>query len=77
MAVSIEYLGNEYVLLWRDTRRNPDLKKFSKFKIDAMLIQQCPKKYKILQASTFITYRVYAQIQQLNSESAFPLAVSF
>jgi hypothetical protein len=74
--VSIEYLGNEYVLPWRDTGRNPDLKKFGEFKIDAMLIQQCPEKYEILQASTFITYGVYAQIRQLNSESAFPLAVS-
>jgi hypothetical protein len=38
-AVSIEYLGNEYVLPRRDTGQNPNLKKFGEFKIDAMLIQ--------------------------------------
>jgi len=71
-AVSIEYLGAEYVLPWLDTTRNPKLQNPSDFESEVS-IQHSNEEDRIWQASTFVTYGVYAQIRQLKSENDFPI----
>jgi serine/threonine protein kinase len=72
-AVSIEYRGVEHVLPWPDKNRYPTSEILSDSKGQLIPVQHSPQEHDIWHSSTFVSYGVYAQIRQLNSETDFPM----